>query len=54
MTIYYRRENARRDAAEAEVADIVREEEHEKGGAPGVVEVPPNLHDLAPGFRYFT
>jgi hypothetical protein len=54
LTLYYRRQNAKRDAAEAEIGESIHEDEDEKGGGPGQVEVPPNLHDLAPGFRYFT
>lgn len=51
LTIYYRRENAKRDAAvETESAH----EADEKAGGVERAEVPVNLHDMAPGFRYFT
>lgn len=58
LTIYYRRENARRDRVEAEElgdgAVAAQQEVGEKGGLAVPVEVPPNLHDKAPGFRYFS
>lgn len=49
LSFYYHRENQRRDAFEH-----VEEEENVDGKGVVAVEVPTNLHDLAPGFRYYT
>ena len=60
LTIYYRRENAKRDREDAETQNVLRTaiEEHDdvtraKGKDEGEIPEAKQLHDLTPGFRYY-
>ncbi|KAL1409732.1 hypothetical protein Q8F55_003729 [Vanrija albida] len=50
LSFYYARENAKRDVAEAAAAE---ESVDEKAVHSAHADVPTNLHDQAPGFRYY-
>lgn len=57
LSIYYARENRRRDAAEAEAgheSSLGVDEDEKVGREREMVEVPTNLHHKAPGFRFYT
>lgn len=51
LSFYYARENAKRDVAEAAAAATSVQDE--KAAQWAGEDVPTNLHDQAPGFRYY-